>query len=158
MRIVMKEIKIFVLLVVVLLVSSCKETPTDITNVDKLPAIFPDYIGVTVPVDIAPLNFNMRGEVEAVDVIAKGSKAGEINAQGDWADFDIDEWHQLTEQNKGGYITLSVRAKENGSWKQYRDFKIFVSRYSLDDWGLTYRRIPPGYEVGGDLGIYQQLR
>ncbi|MBE6262654.1 MAG: hypothetical protein E7104_01620 [Prevotella sp.] len=156
MRNVMKDIKIFFLLVVVLLVSSCKETPTDITNVDKLPAIFPDYIGVTVPVGIAPLNFNMRGEVEAVDVIAKGSKAGEINAQGDWADFDIDEWHQLTEQNKGGYITLSVRTKENGCWKQYRDFKIFVSRYSLDDWGLTYRRIPPGYEVGGDLGIYQR--
>lgn len=39
---------------------------------------------------------------------------------------------------------------------QYQDFKIYVSPYALDDWGVTYRRIAPGYEVGGNIGMYQR--
>ena len=41
---------------------SCTSSPTDVTKVDKLPEIYPDYIDVTVPVGIAPLNFNMTDE------------------------------------------------------------------------------------------------
>lgn len=39
---------------------------------------------------------------------------------------------------------------------KYKDFNIYVSPYELNDWGLTYRRIAPGYEVYGKLGIYQR--
>ncbi len=147
---------IYILLAVLLAFASCSDTPVNVTKVDKLPAIYPDYMGVTIPVDIAPLNFNVTGDVEAVDVVAKGSKGGEVHANGGWADFDVDEWHQLTQQNQGGEIAVTVCTKQNGQWEQYRDFKIYVSKYRLDDWGLTYRRIPPGYEVGGNMGIYQR--
>ena len=46
--------------------------------------------------------------------------------------------------------------KRRGNWTQYKDFDIHVSPYALDDWGVTYRRIAPGYEVYGKLGIYQR--
>lgn len=125
--------------------------------VDKLPTIFPDYVGVTIPVDIAPMDFNLvSDDVECVDVVARGSKGGELHVQGEYADFDIDEWHQLTRQNEGGDIIFTVCALEGGQWKQYQDFKMHVSKYRLDDFGLTYRRIAPGYEVGGNIGIYQR--
>lgn len=125
--------------------------------VDKLPTIFPDYVGVTIPVDIAPMDFNLvSDDVECVDVVARGSKGGELHVQGEYADFDIDEWHQLTRQNEGGDIIFTVCALEDGQWKQYQDFKMHVSKYRLDDFGLTYRRIAPGYEVGGNIGIYQR--
>ena len=139
------------------LLSACSSEPRDAVKVDALPEIYPDYIGVTIPVDIAPLNFNFGDEtIDAMDITAKGSKGGEIHANGDWADFDIAEWHELTEQNRGGKLTLTVCVRKDGQWTQYRDFDIFVSPYALDDWGLTYRRIKPGYEVGGDIGIYQR--
>ncbi len=154
----MKTIKIIYLglLSLLFILASCNDTPVNPTQVNALPSIYPDYVDVTIPVDIAPLNFNVTGEVDAVDVVAKGSKSGEIHINGAWADFDVDEWHQLTEQNQGGNISVTVCAKQNGEWKKYRDFKIYVSQYRLDDWGLTYRLIPPGYEVGGDMGIYQR--
>ena len=126
-------------------------------TVDALPEIYPDYIGVTIPAGIAPLDFNMADEsIGSMAVEARGSKGGEIHAQGEWADFDVDDWHELTMQNRGGKITMTVYAKKDGEWVQYKDFDIYVSEYSLDDWGLTYRRIKPGYEVGGDIGIYQR--
>jgi len=125
--------------------------------VDQLPAIYPDYIGVTIPVGIAPLNFNFADEsIDGMDVVAKGSKGGELHVNGEWADFGIDDWHELTEQNKGGKITLTVCVLKDNQWTQYRGFDIFVSEAPLNDWGLTYRRIKPGYEVGGDIGIYQR--
>ena len=136
---------------------SCTSSPKDVVKVEQLPSIYPDYIGVTIPDDIAPLNFNFADEdIDCMDVVAKGSKGGEIHTNGEWADFDIDDWHQLTEQNQGGKITLTVCIEKDGKWTQYKDFDIFVSQHRLDEWGLTYRRIKPGYEVGGDIGLYQR--
>ena len=145
------------LCVSVWLLLACSSNPEHPTLVDKLPVIYPDYIGVTIPADIAPLNFNFADEtINRMDVVVKGSKGGELHVIGEWADFDIDEWHALTEQNQGGKLTVTVCTEKDGQWTQYKDFDIFVSEARLDDWGLTYRRIKPGYEVGGDIGIYQR--
>ncbi len=145
------------LIIIVLLLAACNSLPTDTEKVNQQPDIYPDYTEVTIPVDIAPLNFNFSDEnIDCMDVVVKGSNGGKIHANGEWADFDIDEWKQLTAQNKGGRLTVTVCVEKDGKWKQYNDFNIFISEASLEDWGLTYRRIKPGYEVGGDIGIYQR--
>ena len=41
-----------------------------------------------------------------VDV--KGMKGGSMHAEGSYADFDIDEWHQLLAANKGSRLIVSV--------------------------------------------------
>jgi len=139
------------------LLLSCSSMPENVKTVDKLPAIYPDYIGVTIPEGIAPLNFNALDEgVGCMDVVVKGSKGGELHANGEWADFDVDDWHQLTAQNSGGTLTFTVCMEKDGQWTQYKDFTVTVSSDALSDYGLTYRRIKPGYEVGGDIGIYQR--
>ena len=139
------------------LMASCASTPEQVSKVNQLPDIYPDYIGVTIPADIAPLNFNLADEdIDCMDVVARGSKGGELHTNGDWADFDIADWQALTQQNQGGKITLTVCVEKDGQWTQYNDFDIYVSKDNLDEWGLTYRRIKPGYEVGGDIGIYQR--
>lgn len=141
-----------------ILLSSCKESVNDATRMDRLPDIYPDYVGVTIPAGIAPLDFNVEEPgVEKVNVTVRGSKGGELHAQGEWAEMDIDEWHALTKANGGGELTVDVCARNgDGKWKRYRSFKIYVSKYPLDDFGITYRRIQPGYEVGGNIGIYQR--
>lgn len=146
------------ILAICLLMVGCSPSPKGLGRAGTLPDIYPDYIGVTVPAGIAPLNFNLNDSIafDYMEVTASGSKGGHIRSCGEWADFDIDDWHELTEQNRGGKITFTVRIKNGGEWLQYDDFDVYVSDDSLDDWGLTYRRIKPGYEVGGDIGIYQR--
>ena len=139
------------------LLTSCSNKPSNATQVNAQPKIFPDYAGTTIPVDIAPLDFNAVGQdAETMYVVVKGSKSGEMEASGDYADFDVDDWHKLTEENKGGKLTFSVFVKRGGEWKQYRDFTVNVSSDPLGEWGLTYRLIPPGYEVYGKMGLYQR--
>ena len=153
----MKHLFLSLCLCVSVFLLSCSSGPDNPTQASQLPEIYPDYVGVTIPADIAPLNFNFSDEtIDCMDVIVKGSKGGELHVNGEWADFDIDEWHALTEQNQGGKLTVTVCTEKDGQWTQYKDFDIFVSEARLDDWGLTYRRIKPGYEVGGDIGIYQR--
>lgn len=150
--------KIYLLLTgIVLALAGCGGRPTEVEKVGRVAPIFPDYVGVTVPAEIAPLNFVVDDDnVERVDVTVKGSKGGELHANGAYADFDTDDWHELLAKNKGGELTVSVCAKTNGSWKQYDDFKITVSDTPLGEWGLTYRKIAPGYEVYSKMGIYQR--
>ena len=65
------------LCVSVLFYTACTSAPKHPTKVDELPEIYPDYIGVTIPADIAPLDFNFADEaVDAMDVVVKGSKGG----------------------------------------------------------------------------------
>ncbi|MCR4559183.1 MAG: hypothetical protein K5685_03825 [Bacteroidales bacterium] len=137
------------------LIVSCGQNPENVVNTDVLPSIFPDYKGVTIPVNIAPLNFNVDS-AEYVLVDAKGSISGEILTKGEWADFDIDLWHELTQKNAGGKISVSVTAKKDGKWFGYKPFEIFISTDSLSEYGLTYRRIAPGYETFSNIGIFQR--
>ena len=135
----------------------CSSLPSDVEKKDVLPDIYPDYRDVTVPVDIAPLNFNAVDEgVTVLDVVVRGSKGGELHVNGEYADFDVADWHELTEKNKGGKLTFTVCMLKDDKWTQYKDFTVDVSSYPLDEWGLTYRRIAPGYEVYSKMGLYQR--
>ena len=139
--------------------SACVPSPKDIQMVEALPNIFPDYINVTVPAEIAPLNFNVMYEnTEAVEVKVeeRGEKKVLTLAKGNLASFNEEEWHNLLSANKGGEISLTVTALQGGQWKQYEPFSIYVSEFPLEDYGLTYRRIAPGYEVYSKMGIYQR--
>ncbi len=145
-----------VLVVSLLCVGACAPSVQDAKMADKKPSIFPDYQDVTIPVGVAPLNFSLNGDADRIDVTVKGSKGGSIHVAGDYADFDIDEWHQIVEENKGGDLMVTVCALNDGEWTQYQDFNIHVSNYALEEWGLTYRRIAPGYEVYSHMGLYQR--
>ena len=129
----------------------------DAEQSDELPQIYPDYVGVTVPLDIAPLNFSMLSDsVSAIDVEVTGGKGGSMHVNGESAEFDVDEWHRLLAANRGDSLSVSVCARRDGRWTRYRDFCIYVSNDSIGAWGITYRRIAPGYEMFGPMGLYQR--
>ena len=138
----------------------CYPSPwKDAKEINQFPKIFPDYVGVTVPANIAPLDFNMADEdIEDMYVCVQGPKTieGLYSYDKKYAEFEVDEWHDFLKKNKGEKLIVSVFVEKNGEKLKYKDFNIYVSPYELNDWGLTYRRIAPGYEVYGKLGIYQR--
>lgn len=133
----------------------CTASPDHPTESSELPPITPDYIGVTIPQEIAPLNFGING-ADRIDVSIRGTKGGELHVNGTYADFDIEEWHSLVRQNVGDSLVVTVCAKYDDTWTRYKDFAIHVSNDPLGEWGVTYRLIPPGYESYGLMGIYQR--
>ena len=95
-------------LVVVVGLTGCLQRPVDAVLQEEQPTIFPDFNGVTVPVGIAPLNFNVVDEgVDLVDVKVVGSKGGELHTNGEFADFNENDWHALTFQSRDGHLWRS---------------------------------------------------
>ena len=131
---------------------ACSHAPKDVVELDTLPPIYPDYCNVTIPENIAPLNFLLRADCEAIEV-----KAGELvlNASGNEAVFDIDDWKTLMQQSSGKEIEVTITALVNGTWKQYKSFHWQVVGDRVDPY-LTYRLIEPDYEIWNHVQIQQR--
>ena len=62
------------IIIALLLLCGCSAVPDNPTRINCKPAITPDYVGVTIPAGIAPLNFYIDNDsVDLVDVIVRGS-------------------------------------------------------------------------------------
>ena len=131
---------------------ACSHAPKDVVELDTLPPIYPDYCNVTIPENIAPLNFLLRADCEAIEV-----KAGELvlNASGNEAVFNMDDWKTLMQQSSGKEIEVTITALVNGTWKQYKSFRWQVVGDRVDPY-LTYRLIEPDYEIWNHVQIQQR--
>ena len=146
----MKQI-IYLLMGLLGLVSCASEAVSDAKQESAQPSIYPDYIGVTIPVNIAPLNFCMADEAALlIDAVVTDGHGHQLHSQGEEStDFDLDDWHELLGQNRGD------SAKYDDGWHTYQPFSIYVSPDSID-YGLCYRLIAPGHEVWSKMGIYER--
>lgn len=144
--------KLVYLLTILTLCVACAPTPKDVQQSDELPPIYPDYCEVTIPENIAPLNFLLRANCEAIEV-----KAGSltIHARGNEAIFDIDDWEALMEQSAGKEIDVTITALIDGRWIQYKTFHWQVVTDQVDPY-LTYRLIEPDYEIWNNVQIQQR--
>ena len=85
----MKDVKHILLPVVALLICSCAGDVKIVGDTGEEPDIFPDYKEVTIPVNIAPLNFVLN-DAEGADtrLFIEGAQQ-RIVVKGDDGSFDI---------------------------------------------------------------------
>lgn len=148
---------LYILLTLLLLVACTTEPVKDARLEASQPEIYPDYLGVTIPVNIAPLCFCMADESALlIDAVITDGRGNTLHSQGvESTDFDLADWHALLAQNRGDSLSVSVSAKFEDGWHTYRSFPIYVSSDSID-YGICYRLIEPGYEVWSKMGIYER--
>ncbi|MFN8257261.1 MAG: hypothetical protein U0W24_16315 [Bacteroidales bacterium] len=143
-----------ILLILILAAFACNQVPDSVEKLNIIPKIFPDYTNVTIPANIAPLNFTM----DSCDFI-KAVFTGKGN------EFEVDgknnivipdsKWANLLKNSKEDSLQVIITVKKNGKWIQYLPFSIYVSIDEMDDY-LVYRRIAPGYQKWSKMGLYQR--
>ena len=153
MRLMIKRYLLATLTVISLALASCSQ---ETVLREDLPQIFPDYIGVTIPAGIAPLNFELPQEYSKVFARVTDTQGNCLTAKGRYAGFNVRKWHRLTAGNIGQTLSVTVAGYKDGRWEQFRPFIIYVSEYPLNDYGMTYRKFAPGYETYSKIGIYQR--
>ncbi len=149
----MKRLLLFTA-VAMLLVACGNQIPEKFWESDKLPNIYPDYTNVTVPINIAPLTFQIDGKADDV-VVRMTSGNEEIVCGGYQIQPDADDWQRLAETAKGNAIKVEVYAELNNSWTRFKPFNIYVSPDSIDPY-ISYRLIPPSYVTYEELTINQR--
>lgn len=112
------------LLLLSLCLAGCSrvEVPTQYSETAKLPSVYPDYINVTVPVNIAPLS--MEFTISAEDVVTRYSYGSEeIVCSGKKAQPDLDDWKALAAAAKGHDMRVDVYARQQSQWIHYKPFR-----------------------------------
>jgi hypothetical protein len=141
---------------VLLLVYSCQMRINPSETNEEILSIFPDYRDVSIPFNIAPLNFQVNGSYSKVIAIIEDKKDKELVVKGKQViAFPEKKWGKLLKENKHDSLKVTILAMRGGKWIRFHPFHIFVSEIPVDD-HLVYRLIAPGYEVYSKVGIYQR--
>jgi hypothetical protein len=142
--------------ILIVLLSGCRQPDNRMIQIDHTPDIFPDYRQVTIPYNIAPLNFRVNEDGKKVFVsLNHQNKSSEFEFSGRKVMFPEKKWAALLKDCRNDSIEVSVRIVQNGSLKQFMPFKIFVSGEPVDGY-LVYRLLMPGFQNWNQMGIYQR--
>lgn len=120
--------------------------------------LYPDYADITIPPNIAPLNFMIDGSDVSYLVSLSGETGEPLIVQADAeriVTFDETRWHDLLRQNIGKILTMQIYAEQEDGWVRYRDARLMVAEEAIDSF-LSYRLIEPGYELYRQVGLYQR--
>lgn len=147
---------VFYLFFFLFLCGGCSEQVMVARFTDTPPTIYPDYADVTIPVNMAPLNFRLEnGHTDACILIRTGDVVKTIHEKKGQFSIPLPYWKELLKENAGGMIEVAVCTKENKEWIGYRPFSIHIAKDSIDPY-IAYRLIEPGYVLWNEMGIYQR--
>ena len=92
---------------------SCNEVLPDAEEAEGEIEIFPDYKEVTIPCNIAPLNFKLKEPCKTIALLS--CKSQQIRVDSDNGSFQISEkkWHRLLNASAGGNISIGIYICKN---------------------------------------------
>ncbi len=114
-----------------------------------LVSMTPDYAGIAVPPNVAPLNFDLDRDAE---VVLAGPDGASLAKRGRNIRFGLSEWRGFLGACRGKEYVISVKPLDGGAPLVATNA---VSETAIDGY-LTYRLIPPSYTAFDEMGIYQR--
>ncbi len=147
--------QLFLYIATALLLASCGDRlPSSSTASPSLPKIYPDYINVTIPQNIAPLTFQAYNKSDGIAArFTAGSE--KLILRGDKIQPDADDWKSLIGAALGKSIQVEVYICNDDQWIRYKPFNIYVSKDAIDPY-ISYRLISPSYVSYEELTISQR--
>lgn len=141
----------------ILLLSSCGGWENPSMHSDELPPIYPDYIDVTVPSNIAPLNFMVDGVERVQAVISLDGRELARTAGKEVVSIGQKDWTEILKLSAGRSVDVQVSVWDNEfpDGKSYASFPVHIAQEPIDEW-IAYRLIEPGYRSWRQIGLYQR--
>ena len=154
-----KSSAFLILIITLIIFYSCTNHPGPNTvTIPRIPRIDPDYSGLIIPPNIAPLNFKVKEEgtdftanlsVDAEPAIKISSSDGVIK-------IPEGKWKELLQNNKGKDLKVDVFVKDDlGKWSKFQTFANKIANENIDNY-LFYRLIYPGYESWSEISINER--
>ena len=139
-----------------IVLSACSSPDSRNTALQRLPTIYPDYQGTTIPYNIAPLNFMICEEASSfvVRLSVAGKDSFDVFCK-EKVNISLRKWKKLLKENRGRQMEISIFAKKADGWVRYLPIRFTIAHDPIDSY-LVYRLIEPGYEGLGKMGIYQR--
>ena len=149
-------IHILLLSGLLMFMSGCSSWKEAGVTLDTQPDIFPDYKDVTVPCNIAPLNFMIEGaERIQARFTSDNGEVLVVNGRQGLIDVPVRKWHDMLADAGSLDIEVAAWSEDYPDGVLYAPFTVRVSSDEIDGW-IAYRLIEPGYVSWRQLGLYQR--
>jgi hypothetical protein len=161
MRLGIKLYSLFLLFSGILFCNGCKSDVSENSlRINRKPVIEPDYINVTIPPNIAPMNFTIAEEGNSFTVIGISRITGyqiKINSTHGIIRFPEKAWRKLVSDCTGDSIEFRIFSSKNrkDAAVKYDPFYMTVASEKIDPY-LVYRLIYPGYYSWSNIKIVQR--
>jgi len=148
---------VILLILFIIILSSCTGKISTYSETEKEVHIIPDYTEITLPPNIAPLNFIISENADKylVRLSDKGGKPITISSSTGKVCVPQGKWKKLLQQCKGKELLIEIFTKKDGSWTKFPSIVNHVAVEPVDNY-LVYRLIDPGFEFWNKMGIYQR--
>lgn len=137
---------------------ACSSKPnSEWSNSNKAAQIYPDYSGISIPVNIAPLNFLIENEGNAYYVVLKGADGTKLESSSRKGIVQFPEraWSKFLVANRGEKVDGQIFVKNKKEWIAFAPFYYQVVNDRVDPF-LYYRLLYPGYESWKEISIVQR--
>ncbi len=154
---ILKKQGLLIISIVWILFTSCSSDISNCRGTDKNAVIYPDYSGITIPCNIAPLNFVVKepGDQYVAVYKSNGQELFRVGSGDGIISVPFSKWEDLLKKAKGHEFTIDICIRKAGSWLKYKIVTNEVSADPIDNY-LVYRLIEPGFETWNKMGIYQR--
>ncbi|MGB8492389.1 MAG: hypothetical protein WCE64_15140 [Bacteroidales bacterium] len=136
---------------------SCNKRMPRYDELNQNAVINPDYTSITVPPNIAPLNFRVTEAADKYLVRFYNSNGIDFIVSSGDGSIKIPEkkWHKLLSTSVSKEFFVDIMVKKSQKWLKYKTITNNVAQDSIDKY-LVYRLIDPEFETWNVMGIYQR--
>lgn len=120
--------------------------------------ISPDYAGIIIPPNIAPLNFSVKeaGQDFIVRIRSTQGKGIEIKSRSPHIVIPLKPWRRLLADNPGQELWFDIFVRSQDSkWRRYQSLRNTIAEDDIDGY-LAYRLMKPIYSYWKNIGIHQR--
>ena len=127
-----------------IILNACSGKMPTFTEAEREVQILPDYSGITLPPNIAPLNFTISEKAEKylVKLYEAGGEAISITSSTGNIRIPEGKWKKLLQRCRGKDMFVEVFIKKDGGWIKFPAIINHVAVEPIDSY-VVYRLIDP---------------
>lgn len=150
-----KHILNIILTAAIIGVSACSRVDYNAEDGSCGPLVtYPDYKEVTIPVNIAPLNFHyaMKNAGKIQTTFTLGERT--VNIKGAEVEWPIKKWKSFIDGAAGQTMVITAKARVDGQ-PVTDTWNVYISEDPVDGY-LTYRLIEPSYQMYNEISLKER--
>lgn len=146
----------------ILLIAGCNDNIAYVkkhcTAIGQLPKVKPDYAGIAIPPNIAPMNFMVLDSSSAcfAEFASVNGKPFVVHGRKKTISIAAPAWKKLLSDNKGNPLRITIFTKDQkGRWFRYQDIVNTIAAEQVDRY-CTYRLLNFQYSYWRELRIAER--
>lgn len=132
------------------------QKPNNYRMISHQVTIYPDYTSVTLPPNIAPINFVIKEKGDKfLAIFSNQSDSFKVCSKNGNINIPFSRWKKFAANCSGKDFSIEIFVKKNGQWQLFPKIMNSVAMEKIDG-ALVYRLLDPAYHIWSKMGIYQR--